>query len=146
MATKKSDLLNGLASVAGEVVKKAASKDSGTSAAKKTTTTKKVTKASESTETTKGASALASAAQSLMGGLDISSLLTGAVTSAVTQNVAKKALGFEDVNGDGKIDLTDILQTIVKSVQGGKVDIKSLSGAITNVWNTAFKAGQDSKK
>lgn len=141
----KSDILKGLATAAAdELVKGASSK--ATSTTKKTTTAKKITSASTGKETTAKKSGLGDLVGNLAGNLDLSSMLTSTVTSAITNNVAKSALGFSDVNGDGKIDVTDIVQSIVKAFQGGKIDVKSLSGTITNVWNTAFKAGQDSKK
>ena len=132
----KSDLLGLVTSAVGEMVK-TSGKETGT---KKTTAAKKT---SSSTAVAKKATTKASSSSL---GFDISSLLTGAVTSAISSKVAKGALGFSDVNGDGKVDLSDILQTIVSAVQGGKINISSLSSAITKVWNAGFKSGQESKK
>ena len=146
MATN--DILKGLASAVGGELAKSAAK----SASKTTTTTAKKTTAAKSgsakTTATKSKT-VKKADDSKSGGFDlsgISSLLTGAVTSTFTNGFAKGALGFTDVNGDGKIDLKDILQTIVSAVQGGKLDISSLTSAITQVWNAGFKSGQESGK
>lgn len=108
--------------------KKTATKSTGTksTAAKKITPAKTETKASGS-------------------GFNLSGLLTGAVTSAITSKISSGAIGFKDVNGDGKVDLKDIIQTIVSSFQDGKINVSSISSAITQVWNAGFKSGQESK-
>ncbi|MBR6080624.1 MAG: hypothetical protein IKP60_10775 [Treponema sp.] len=108
--------------------KSTATKSTGTksTAAKKITPAKTETKASGS-------------------GFNLSGLLTGAVTSAITSKISSGAIGFKDVNGDGKVDLKDIIQTIVSSFQDGKINVSSISSAITQVWNAGFKSGQESK-
>lgn len=161
-----SDILTGLVSAAGELAKGASKKTTASSAksstAKKTaskSTTAKSTAAKKTTAksaATKSTAAKKTASKSTgtktvtkakasNSGFDISGLLTGAVTSAITNKISSGAIGFKDVNGDGKIDLSDILQTIISSFQGGKLNISSISSAITQVWNAGFKSGQESK-
>lgn len=135
--------------MATSTTKKTAEKSTGTksastkstAAAKKTTTKSTATKSTAAKKTT-AAKTVTKASGS---GFDLSGLLTGAVTSAITSKISSGAIGFKDVNGDGKVDLKDIIQTIVSSFQGGKVNVSSISSAITQVWNAGFKSGQESK-
>ena len=144
-----SDILTGVLSAAGELAK-GASKKTSSSSAKSSTTKKTAAKSTAAKSTTAKKTAAKSTGTKTVtkasgSGFDISGLLTGAVTSAITSKISSGAIGFKDVNGDGKIDLSDILQTIISSVQGGKINVSSLSSAITQVWNAGFKSGQESK-
>ncbi len=127
-STTKKTATKSTAAAKKTATKSTATKSTGTksTAAKKITPAKTETKASGS-------------------GFNLSGLLTGAVTSAITSKISSGAIGFKDVNGDGKVDLKDIIQTIVSSFQGGKINVSSISSAITQVWNAGFKSGQESK-
>lgn len=127
-STTKKTATKSTAAAKKTATKSTATKSTGTksTAAKKITPAKTETKASGS-------------------GFNLSGLLTGAVTSAITSKISSGAIGFKDVNGDGKVDLKDIIQTIVSSFQDGKINVSSISSAITQVWNAGFKSGQESK-
>ena len=135
--------------MATSTTKKAATKSTGTkstAAAKKTATKSTTTKSTGTKSTTaKKITAAKTETKASGSGFNLSGLLTGAVTSAITSKISSGAIGFKDVNGDGKVDLKDIIQTIVSSFQGGKINVSSISSAITQVWNAGFKSGQESK-
>ncbi|MBQ5401102.1 MAG: hypothetical protein IIU15_07815 [Treponema sp.] len=140
--------------MATSTTKKTAEKSTGTksastkstAAAKKTTTKSTATKSTGTKSTTaKKITAAKTETKASGSGFNLSGLLTGAVTSAITSKISSGAIGFKDVNGDGKVDLKDIIQTIVSSFQGGKINVSSISSAITQVWNAGFKSGQESK-
>ncbi len=140
--------------MATSTTKKTATKS--TAAAKKTATKSTATKSTATKSTaTKSTGTKSTAAKKITpaktetkasgSGFNLSGLLTGAVTSAITSKISSGAIGFKDVNGDGKVDLKDIIQTIVSSFQDGKINVSSISSAITQVWNAGFKSGQESK-
>ena len=140
--------------MATSTTKKTAEKSTGTksastksTAAAKKTDTKSTTTKSTGTKSTaaKKITAAKTETKESGSGFNLSGLLTGAVTSAITSKISSGAIGFKDVNGDGKVDLKDIIQTIVSSFQGGKINVSSISSAITQVWNAGFKSGQESK-
>lgn len=140
--------------MATSTTKKTAEKSTGTksastksTAAAKKTATKSTTTKSTGTKATgaKKITAAKTETKASGSGFNLSGLLTGAVTSAITSKISSGAIGFKDVNGDGKVDLQDIIQTIVSSFQGGKINVSSISSAITQVWNAGFKSGQESK-
>lgn len=135
--------------MATSTTKKTATKSTGTkstAAAKKTATKSTATKSTGTKSTAaKKITAAKTETKASGSGFNLSGLLTGAVTSAITSKISSGAIGFKDVNGDGKVDLKDIIQTIVSSFQGGKINVSSISSAITQVWNAGFKSGQESK-
>ncbi len=135
--------------MATSTTKKTATKSTGTkstAAAKKTATKSTATKSTGTKSTAAKKITPAKTETKASGsGFNLSGLLTGAVTSAITSKISSGAIGFKDVNGDGKVDLKDIIQTIVSSFQGGKINVSSISSAITQVWNAGFKSGQESK-
>ena len=135
--------------MATSTTKKAVTKSTGTkstAAAKKTATKSTTTKSTGTKPTVAKKITAAKTVTKVSGsGFDLSGLLTGAVTSAITSKISSGAIGFKDVNGDGKVDLKDIIQTIVSSFQDGKINVSSISSAITQVWNAGFKSGQESK-
>ena len=140
--------------MATSTTKKTAEKSTGTksastkstAAAKKTATKSTATKSTGTKSTgAKKITAAKTETKESGSGFNLSGLLTGAVTSAITSKISSGAIGFKDVNGDGKVDLKDIIQTIVSSFQGGKINVSSISSAITQVWNAGFKSGQESK-
>lgn len=135
--------------MATSTTKKTATKSTGTkstAAAKKTATKSTATKSTGTKSTAAKKITPAKTETKASGsGFNLSGLLTGAVTSAITSKISSGAIGFKDVNGDGKVDLKDIIQTIVSSFQDGKINVSSISSAITQVWNAGFKSGQESK-